>query len=400
MSFLDHRQIAAEMELFFFNEQVGPGLPIWLQNGVAIREALESFIKGLEKRAGYQQVASPHIGKSELYERSGHLQCFRENMFPPIQWPEDNSQYFLKPMNCPHHHMVFSSSPRSYRSLPIRISEYGQVYRHENSGSLHGLVRARGLCQNDAHIYISPDHAYQEMEKVIDLHELCYRKLGLKNYRYRLSKGGISKDFIGEKKLWLEGEAILRLCLEAKGLEYYEAEGEAAFYGPKIDIQMKIGAKDESISSIQLDFVSAERFHLNYIDKDGNRKVPWIIHRAPLGSHERFIAMLLEVYQGQLPAWLAPIQVYILPVLEEQVSEAQKLAEELMAMGIRAKADQSIGHLSKRIHFAHRYRPYSKIILGAKELESGKLKIQWRDEVIEIWRVNMKDELRKHFALE
>lgn len=382
-SHFDHRQLADEMEIFFFNEQIGAGLPVWLPNGVAIRDSLEAFVKNLEHLAGYQRVSSPHVAKSELYEISGHLRAFQKDMFPPMQWPEDQSHYYLKPMNCPHHHKVFSSSLRSYRHLPLRIAEYGQVYRYENSGSLKGLSRVRGLCQNDAHIYVDPAESKNEIKSVLELHEKCYAALGLKGYRYRLSKHDASRmaDFDGDRGLWLEGESILRECLQEMKLPYFEAEGEAAFYGPKIDVQMKMGSGDEeSIASVQLDFNSAEKFDLNFVAKSGQNQRPWIIHRAPLGSHERFVALLLEYYNGQLPGWLSPVQVYLLPVGDDQIPYVKELEKKLLAENIRVQVDLNQGSLSKRILFAHRLRPFAKIVIGAKEVASGNFELQLRDE--------------------
>lgn len=398
MSYLfDHRQIADEMEIFVLNGQVGAGLPLWLPNGVIIRDELEGFIRECERRSGYQRVVCPHIGKASLYEQSGHLRFFRENMFPPLKGPEDSSVYYLKPMNCPHHHLVFASAPKSYRSLPYRIAEYGQVYRYENSGSLHGLSRVRGLCQNDAHIYVDPKQAEEEIGRVLDLHEHCYKALGLRDYRYRLSKHDPQKpeSFEGPKNLWIECESILRKVLERKGLPYFEAEDEAAFYGPKIDVQMRLGQREESIASIQLDFLSAARFDLSYVASSGERERPWVIHRAPLGSHERFVAMLLEFYDGQLPGWLSPVQLYVLPLSEEQNSEARRLVDHLVAAGIRAKLDESMGSLSKRILFAHRFRPFAKAVIGPKEIASGRLRLQLRSEDVDVWKVNLADEMRK-----
>lgn len=386
MSFkFDHRLLADEMEIFFLNEHIGAGLPMWLPNGVAIREALEKFIKDLENQAGYQRVASPHIGKSELYQCSGHLTAFHENMFPPINWPEDNSQYYLKPMNCPHHHKIFANSLRSYRQLPLRIAEYGQVYRYENSGSLKGLSRVRGLCQNDAHIYIEEAQVKQEIRNILDMHEFCYHKLGLKGYRYRLSKHDPENKeaFDGQGELWLKSEAILRECIQEKKLPCYEAKGEAAFYGPKLDVQMKMGdGHEESIASIQIDFNSAERFGLQFISSLGKNERPWIIHRAPLGSHERFVAMLLEYYDGQLPGWLSPIQVYIIPLGEEERKVSEELAANFRRHGIRASLDKNEGSLSKRILFAHKLRPFSKLVIGAQELASGEACLEFRNSKI------------------
>lgn len=379
----DHRQLADEMEIFVFDEQIGAGLPLWLPNGVAIRDALESFIKNQEQQLGYQRVVSPHIGKGSLYEASGHLRSFGENMFPSMKWPDEQVEYYLRPMNCPHHHKAFSALPRSYRDLPLRIAEYGQVYRYENSGSLRGLIRARGLCQNDAHIYLNPSDAKKEVIRVLELHELCYSVLGLKGYRYRLSKHNPQNlsDFDGAAEEWLECEGILREALIEKGLPYFEAEGEAAFYGPKIDVQMKVGpSEEESVASIQLDFNSARKFDLKYVASSGEYEVPWIIHRAPLGSHERFVSLLLEYYDGQLPGWLAPVQLYILPIGSEGEIVAKALASELRAVGIRVQVDQNAGSLSKRILFAHKLRPFAKVIIGKKEAANGSSVIQLRDQ--------------------
>lgn len=403
MSYLfDHRQLADEMEIFFFDEQIGAGLPIWLPNGVAIRDQLEAFIKRLENKGGYQRVASPHLAKSELYERSGHLRAFSESMYPPIKWPEDNSEYYLKPMNCPHHHKVFSSSLRSYRHLPLRVAEYGQVYRYENSGSLRGLSRVRGLCQNDAHIYVDPEEAEAEIGRVLDLHEHCYSVLGLKGYRYRLSKHDPSRkvDFDGNPNLWIQCEEILKRCLIKKGLPFFEALGEAAFYGPKIDVQMKMGGDvEESIASIQLDFNSAEKFDLNYIASSGQNQHPWIIHRAPLGSHERFIALLLEYFDGQLPGWLSPIQIYLIPMGDNQLQYAQELAQKLVENNIRVIVDRNSGSLSKRILFCHKLRPFSKIVIGPKEVQDGQFLIEMRDQKKQVDVKNYLVELQELFKL-
>lgn len=377
----DHRQLADEMEIFFFDEEIGAGLPVWLPNGVVIRDQLEAYMKELERRSDYQRVVSPHLAKQDLYEKSGHLSCFKENMFPPLQGEEGQS-YYLKPMNCPHHHKVFSALPRSYRQLPLRIAEYGQVYRNEPSGSLRGLSRVKGLCQNDAHIYIEADKALEEILRVLDLHELCYKQIRLSGYRYRLSCRDVNRpgDFQGSDSDWVHAEGILREALQQRGLDFFEAEGEAAFYGPKIDVQMRMGESDEeSIASVQLDFLSAERFDLSYVASSGQRERPWIVHRAPLGSHERFIALLLEYFDGQLPGWLAPVQVMILPVSDQQWSDCKKLQEVLMEAGVRVQLDHSSGSLSKRILFAHRFRPFVKLVVGQKELQSGLLKVQFRE---------------------
>jgi threonyl-tRNA synthetase len=403
MSFqFDHRQLADEMEIYFLDEEIGAGLPIWLPNGVAIRDSLEAFTKKLEKKAGYHRVASPHLAKSSLYDRSGHLRAFEDNMYPPIKGDEESERYYLKPMNCPHHHKVFASSLRSYRQLPLRIAEYGQVYRFENSGSLKGLSRVRGLNQNDAHIYLDPKDSKQEILSVLELHEYCYRALGLKGYRCRLSKSDVMRpgDFDGPKELWNESEEILRQCLIEKGLDFFEAQGEAAFYGPKIDVQMKMNhGHEESIASIQVDFNSAEKFDLNYISNSGEPKRPWIIHRAPLGSHERFVSLLLEYYDGALPGWLCPVQLYILPVNEDHLSFAKEIAGQLSDKGIRVVVDHNLGSLSKRILFAHRLRPLFKMVLGKNEISSGDVSLQGREGVRIVSLQHVSDFVLKRIAI-
>lgn len=383
----DHRQLADEMEIYFINEQIGAGLPVWLPNGVAIRDALEAYIKALEHEEGYQRVSSPHLAKDQLYQLSGHLKSYSENMYPPIQWPEDNSNYYLRPMNCPHHHKVFSSQLRSYRDLPLRIAEYGQVYRFENSGSLKGLSRVRGLCQNDAHIYLDPNKALEEIVRVLDLHERCYKDIGLKGYKYRLSKHDPEKveNYEGPQRIWIQCESILHEALESRGLPYYEAEGEAAFYAPKIDIQMRMHAgPDESISSIQLDFNSAQSFDLEFINSSGQKERPWIIHRAPLGSHERFVALLLEYFDGKLPGWLSPVQLSIIPIGNEAFEKADQISRVLRRNGLRVYVDKSSGSLSKRVLMAHKHRPFSKLILGRDEIKSKQVSIQLRDRIVDV----------------
>lgn len=398
----DHRQLADEMEIFFFDDAIGAGLPVWLPNGVAIRDQLESFIKNLERLGGYQRVVSPHLGREDLYEKSGHLNCFSENMYPPIRAQRENQKegqkendksekiesqnYYLKPMNCPHHHKVFSALPRSYRQLPLRIAEFGQVYRFEPSGSMRGLSRVRGLCQNDAHIYVDPMDCLREVINVLSLHQFCYEKLGLSGFRYRLSLRDPSRpnEFQGESSEWDKAESILREAMDKKGLLYFEAIGEAAFYGPKIDVQMKMGSgQEESIASIQLDFQSAEKFNLAYSASSGEKVHPWIIHRAPLGSHERLVALLLEYFDGKLPGWLSPVQIMLIPLSEQERSYCNKFRDDLLVAGVRVKVDESQGSLAKRILFAHRCRPFSKLVIGPREIKGGNYKLEMRDGIVE-----------------
>ncbi|MGZ3650204.1 MAG: threonine--tRNA ligase [Bdellovibrionota bacterium] len=394
---MDHRQIAGEMELYFFDEQIGSGLPVWLPRGVAIREELEGFLRECERRRGYLRVQSPHLARSELYERSGHLACFRNNMFPPMRDSENQAELFLRPMNCPHHHRVFASAPRSYRQLPLRIAEFGQVYRRENSGSLHGLSRVRGLCQNDAHIYVARSQVAGELEAVLQLQEHCCRALGLSGYRYRLSKRDPAASN-GDLLQWDHCEELLRQALEKLGLPYFEASGEAAFYGPKIDLQIPLAGREESVASVQLDFQAAGRFGLAFINEAGEREEPMVIHRAPIGSVERMVALLLERYEGRFPAWLAPVQLFVIPVGEEHAPFAQEAVRELIHCGIRAEADRSVGSLAKRIRQAHRARPFAKLIVGEREVAGGPLKLQLRGEEVPLERCNLADVMRRLVA--
>lgn len=407
MSYLyDHRFLADEMELYFIEEMVGAGLPMWLPNGVHIREALERFIKDKEFKLQYQRVSSPQLARAELYQMSGHLKWYKEDMYPEMKWPEDHSSYYLRPMNCPHHHKIFSSVPRSYRELPMRLAEYGQVYRFEASGALRGLSRVRGLCQNDGHIYIEPEKAKEEILKVLKLHEDCYKALGIYGYRYRLSKHDPQKisELEGSFENWLLSEDILRICLVEMKLEFYEEDGEAAFYGPKIDIQMKFFSenqklKEESISSIQLDFLSPERFKLEFINAHQQKVRPWIIHRAPLGSHERFIALLLEYYDGQLPGWLCPIQLLIFPVNEKAYELAKNIQDILSEVGLRVKIDNRSANLGKRIALGRKLRPFSFMVIGENELNSEKFKIQFRNGEEIVSYNDLQKELENKFTI-
>ncbi len=383
---LDHRQIADEMEIFVLDAEVGAGLPLWLPNGSAIREALERYMKELEQKGGYQRVHSPHIAKAALYQRSGHLAKFGNEMFPPIELPSGEEKMYLRPMNCPHHHKIFAAKMRSYRDLPIRLAEYGQVYRFENSGALRGLSRVRSLCQNDAHIYVQPEKAFEEILKVLNLHEQVYRDLGLVDHHYRLSLHDPSQFHLyqGQKSDWRVAEDFLKKALQHLNLKFVEVAGEAAFYGPKIDVQMEMaGDREESVASLQLDICSAENFQLSYRDGAGNDVRPWVIHRAPLGSHERFVALLLEKFQGRLPLWLAPVQLAILPMPgareEDNKRHAEHLADQARAVGARVSLDLSSGSLNKRMRFVRRFRPGFIVVVGEKECDSSEIVVRGRD---------------------
>lgn len=376
--YMDHRQIADEMELYCLNEEVGAGLPIWLPNGEIVRRQLMALIESLEDRDGYQRVSSPPLAKSSLYEKSGHLAVFRDNMFPEMRLDEAGEAIYLRPMNCPHHHLIFGRKPRSYRELPFRLAEFGQVFRFEHSGALRGLIRARALCQNDAHIYVLPAQAGDEIQKVLRLNLEVLKLLGLENCRYRLScfDPARPEEFHGDPMQWKHAEEILREALQALSLPFFEAPGEAAFYGPKIDIQFELpDGRDESIASVQLDFNSGAKFSLEVVNAFGEKEVPWIVHRAPMGSFERVVAVLLEHHQGRLPGWLAPVQVAILPISPEFDEEANRLASELKGR-VRAKVFHAGGgSLGLRLRACHRMRVFSHIVLGKKERESGRVKL-------------------------
>jgi threonyl-tRNA synthetase len=295
---------------------VGKGLPLWLPNGTVIREELEAFAKEVEFKDGYDRVATPHIANGELYKLSGHLKLYKDAMFPPMRSVEKDpdspaEEFYLKPMNCPHHHMIYLNRPRSYRELPLRLAEYGTVYRFEKSGQLAGLLRVRGLAMNDAHIYCTRDQIKSEIKKVVSLHKMYFEKFRMDKIWVRLSLHDQDKEKFAENEgLWKDTENILREVLEELAVVYEEVRGEAAFYGPKIDYQTEnVLGREETAATVQLDFTSPERFQLEYTAPDGSKQKPFIIHRAPLGTHERFISFLIERWGGAFPTWMAPLQV-------------------------------------------------------------------------------------------
>lgn len=378
---MDHRALNKELEFFIFDEKIGPGLPLWLPSGAAVREELEKWLKALEHAAGYQRVISPHLADEELYFDSGHLPYYEDSMFPAMRNAEDGRRWRLRPMNCPHHHRIFSSRPRSYRELPLRLAEFGQVYRWERSGSLLGLQRVRGLCQNDAHVYCSREQARAEIRDVLRLHSEVERVLGLR-VRYRLSLHDPedprrSEKYVADPEGWAWSERVLREALLEEGKDFFEAPGEAAFYAPKIDVQaLSAMGKEESIASIQLDFAMAGRLGLRFAGSDGAFHEPVIIHRAPLGSHERMVSFLMEHYQGKFPLWLAPEQVRILAVGPEQEDAARELRGRALSSGFRVGLAESFSSLSDRLKEAYRRRIPEVWILGPRELAEGRLSIK------------------------
>ncbi|WP_413944672.1 threonine--tRNA ligase [Bdellovibrio sp. HCB-162] len=377
----DHRELNKKHHYYYSDENIGAGLPLWLPAGVVLRDELEKFARELEFLAGFQRVVSPHIAKEDLYHQSGHLPYYEESMFPPIEL--ENVRYRLRPMCCPHHHKIYSSHLRSYRDLPLRLAEYGQVYRYERSGVLSGLMRARGLCQNDAHLYCRPDQVKDEIKKVLQMYQEAYRILGISEYRVRLSKWGGSSDgkYVPFPEKWAWAEGVLRDVLIELQWPFNEEEGEAAFYGPKIDIQLKnIYGKEESVSTVQLDFISAERFNLSYIDENGKAVRPLILHRAPLGSHERMVSFLIEKYKGAFPLWLSPMQVKILPIAERHFEWGKEVQKALHNAFVRVELDERIESLSKKVAEAQAEQVPYVLVIGDREVQERSVSIRKRGE--------------------
>lgn len=365
----DHRVLGQKLELFAFDEEVGPGLPLWLPNGTIIVEELERLAKEKEHEFGYQRVRSPHIAKDKLYLRSGHLPYYAESMFPPMEM--DGETYYLKAMNCPHHHKIYAATPKSYRDLPVRYGEYGHCYRYEDSGALFGLMRVRSLCMNDAHIYCTEEQFAEEFMKVIEMYVYYFKLFGIEKYQMRLSKHSkewLGKKYVDNEALWIKTEAQVRDVLEKSGVPFFEAEDEAAFYGPKIDVQIwSVIGREFTLATNQLDFAVPERFNLTYVDKDGQDKTPICIHRAPLSTHERFVWFLIEHFAGAFPVWLAPTQVQIVPVVDVFNDYAQKVADALHGQWLRYLVDDSDDSFSKKIRNAELMKVPYIVIVGEKE---------------------------------
>ena len=375
----DHRILGAKLKLFTFSDLVGPGLPLWLPRGTAIRDAIEERAKKVEAEWGYQRVSTPHIAKEELFKTSGHLPYYADSMYPPMKL--DDGNYYLKAMNCPMTHILYKAEPHSYRELPIRYAEYGPVYRHELSGTLSGLLRVRGFTQNDAHIYCREDQAEDEFLKVMKLHEYWYKEVfGIKDFYMRLSlPANDKKKFAGLPAGWEKSVEIVRRAMKKSGLPYEEAEGEAAFYGPKIDFQIKsVIGREETASTNQMDFLAAERFGLSYIDADGTKKPVFVIHRAPLGSHERFIGFLIEHYAGAFPFWLAPVQVAILPINDKNSAYVEKVEKELRANNIRFETDNRNESIGKKIREAELQKIPYLLVIGDREAAAGTVSVRER----------------------
>ena len=378
----DHRKLGKELKLFAFDDEVGPGLPLWLPNGAIMIEELEKLAKESERSAGYEQVRTPHLTKGTLYERSGHLDHYKDSMYPAMD--VDGIEYFVKPMNCPHHHKIYSSYPRSYRDLPLRLAEYGTCYRYEKSGQLFGLMRVRSLQMNDAHIYCTKEQFKQEFLAVCNMYLQYFEIFGIQKYSMRLSlhdKNELGKKYVNEPELWIETEEWVREALIEGKLEFEEVPGEAAFYGPKIDVQVwsAIG-KEFTLATNQVDFAVPSKFDLTYIDEKGEEQTPLCIHRAPLGTHERFIGFLIEHFGGNFPLWLAPVQVAVLPLSDKFVDYANKVVKVLKDSGIRVKLNDRADKIGSKIRQAELEKINIMLIVGEKEAQDGTVSVRKRFE--------------------
>ena len=377
----DHRKLGKDLEIFIFDEEVGPGLPLWLPNGGILIEELEKLAKEMELQAGYDRVKTPSVTKEDLFLRSGHLPYYAESMYPPMEL--EGVKYYIKPMNCPMHHKIFGSKGRSYRDLPVRLAEYGTCYRYEKSGELFGLMRVRSMQMNDAHIYCSESQFEQEFMGVVELYKKYFELFGIDKYVMRLSlhsKAGLGKKYVDNPELWIKTEDMVRRAMDNGGVPYVEAEDEAAFYGPKIDVQIwsAIG-REFSLATNQVDFAVPSRFDLKFTNSEGHDEVPLCIHRAPLSTHERMVGFLLEHYAGNFPVWLSPEQVRVISITDEQNEYAEKIAKELRENGIRASADLSSQRMNAKIRNAQMMKVPYMIVVGKNEMEANQISLRVRD---------------------
>lgn len=379
----DHRKIGKELELFTFSQKVGQGLPLWLPKGAQLRERLEQFLKGVQKRYGYEQVITPHIGQKELYVTSGHYAKYGKDSFQPIHTPAEGEEFLLKPMNCPHHCEIYKFKPRSYKDLPVRMAEFGTVYRYEQSGELHGLTRVRGFTQDDAHIFCRPDQLGEEFMKVIDIVLYIFKTLDFKDFTAQISlrDPNDKEKYIGSDENWEKAEQAIIEAVKAKGLNTTTELGEAAFYGPKLDFMVKdaIGRKWQ-LGTIQVDYNLPERFELEYIGADDKKHRPIMIHRAPFGSMERFVAVLIEHSGGKFPLWLAPDQVVVLPISEKYNDYAKKVADFLNNYDIRTLIDERNEKIGKKIRDNELKRIPFLLIVGEKEEAEGLVSVRVQGE--------------------
>ena len=375
----DHRKLGKELELFTFSQSVGQGLPLWLPKGAALRERLENFLKKVQKEYGYQQVVTPHIGNVNLYKTSGHYQKYGQDSFRPITTPEEGEEFFLKPMNCPHHCEIYAATPKSYKDLPYRIAEFGTVYRYEQSGELHGLTRVRGFTQDDAHIFCTPDQLKDEFCKVIDIVLYIFKTLEFNDFTAQISlrDPNNTEKYIGSDEIWEKAERAIIESAAERGLQTITEVGEAAFYGPKLDFMVRdaIGRKWQ-LGTIQVDYNLPERFNLEYIGADNQKHRPIMIHRAPFGSMERFVAVLIEHTGGNFPLWLTPNQLIILPVSEKYTEYAEKVLSLLSDFDLRGEIDNRNEKIGRKIRDAEMQKVPFMLIIGEKEAEDGTVSVR------------------------
>ena len=381
----DHRKIGREMQLFAFDDDVGPGLPLWLPKGTVLIEELEKLAKETEFEAGYERVRTPHLARESMYKTSGHLPYYAESMFPPMELKEEDSdkpseKIYLKAMNCPHHHKIFSAVPRSYRELPLRLAEYGTCYRYERSGELMGLMRVRSMQMNDAHIYCTADQFADEFRAVNEMYLKYFKIFGFGKFNMRFSTHSserLGDKYVNEPDLWKQTEDMVRNVLVESGVDFAEVPDEAAFYGPKIDVQVySISGREFTIATNQVDFAVPKRFGLEYKTRDNKPEIPLCIHRAPLGTHERFIAFLIEHYAGNFPLWLAPQQVRVLPFGEDQINFAKNTVTRLRKNGVRTSIDTTSDKIGARIRRAETEKVHTILLIGKREQESNSLAVR------------------------
>jgi len=380
----DHKKLGRELALFKIDERVGKGLPLWLPNGAVVRNQLERYMDELEFRDGYRRVATPHLAKADLYHTTGHLPYYKHSMFPFMEMRETTreggevvEEYVLKPMNCPHHHLIFGAQKHSYRDLPIRLAEYGHCYRYEESGSLSGLLRVRGMCMNDAHIYCTEEQIEEEFLKVMEMHKTLYAKLGITDYYMRLStwdpddpKG--KQKYVDNPEAWERTQDLVRSAMVRSGLPFTEVKGEAAFYGPKIDFQFRtVTGREETASTNQLDFAVPPRMDLTYTDANNEEQHPYVIHRAPAGTHERFVAFLIEHFAGAFPTWLAPVQARVVTVSDEFRPYADAVVADLRDQLVRAEVDPAHDTMGKKIRNAIKAKIPNVVVIGQKERDTN-----------------------------
>ena len=378
----DHRKLGKELELFAFDDEIGPGLPLWLPKGTIIIEELEKLAKETERKAGYQRVRTPHLTKGSLYKKSGHLKHYKESMYPAMD--VDGIDYYVKPMNCPHHHKIYASVPRSYRDLPLRLAEYGTCYRYEKSGELFGLMRVRSMQMNDAHIYCTKEQFKEEFLSVCQMYLTYFKIFGIDKYEMELclhSSEGLGKKYVNEPELWIQTEQDVRKALDEGEINYTEKSGEAAFYGPKIDVQVwsTVGRKF-TLATNQVDFAIPSLFGLNYTNERGEEATPLCIHRAPLGTHERFIGFLIEHYSADFPLWLAPVQVAILTVSEKVENYAKSVQSKLQNVDIRVDLDDRPDKIGAKIRLAELSKINVMLIIGEKEAKENTVSVRRRFE--------------------